>query len=213
VTLKNKRILITAGPTWVPIDKVRVISNIATGKTGILLAKEAKRRGAKVKLVVGPVGTIRLSSSIRIKHFCYFKELHRIIKNELDTKKYDIVIHSAAVSDYQPRKSFSGKIKSKNRNLFIDLESTVKIVDKIKKYAPETFLVLFKLELNMNKEKLIKEARKTMRDSNADLAVANTFSKGSYRAFIVDDNKLLGTSSSKQILVKNLLKTISSQLN
>lgn len=210
--LKNKRILITAGPTWVPIDKVRVISNIATGKTGILLAKEANRRGAKVNLVIGPVGQLNLSPAIKIKHFCYFDELRRIIKKELTTKKYDIVIHSAAVSDYQPRKAFSGKLKSKSKNLFIDLETTIKIVDKIKKYAPKAILVLFKLELGASKAKLVKEARKTMFDASADFAVANTFNKGDYSAFIINKNMVLRSSNSKQSLVNNLLKIISSGL-
>ena len=54
MSLKNKRILITAGPTWVAIDSVRVISNIATGETGILLAKRLSLQGAKVTLALGP---------------------------------------------------------------------------------------------------------------------------------------------------------------
>ena len=71
MVLKNKNILITAGPTWVPIDRVRVISNIATGKTGILLAKSANKLGAKVTLVLGPVGEVGLEKEINVKRF-YF---------------------------------------------------------------------------------------------------------------------------------------------
>ena len=52
--LKNKKVLITAGPTWVPIDNVRVISNTATGETGILLSEKLKNLGAKVTLLLGP---------------------------------------------------------------------------------------------------------------------------------------------------------------
>ncbi len=54
MSLNGKRILITAGPTWVPIDNVRVISNIATGTTGVLLAWQTSAQGAKVTLVLGP---------------------------------------------------------------------------------------------------------------------------------------------------------------
>ena len=210
--LKNKNILITAGPTWVPIDRVRVISNIATGKTGILLAKQAKALGGKVTLILGPVREIKLNSAIKVKRFCYFNELRNTIKRELKRKKYDIVIHSAAVSDYQPKRTFSGKIKSSSKNLFIDLETTVKIVDKIKKYAPHIFLVLFKLEMGVSKNKLIKEARKIMKSSKADLAVANTFSKNAYMAYITDNKRILKNSNSKENLTQELLKAISLKL-
>ena len=61
--LKNKKILITAGPTWIPIDKVRVITNIFKGRLGIIIAKEAIKRKAKVTLLLGP-GLISFSQKM-----------------------------------------------------------------------------------------------------------------------------------------------------
>jgi phosphopantothenoylcysteine decarboxylase/phosphopantothenate--cysteine ligase len=212
--LKNKRILITAGPTWVAIDKVRVISNIASGQTGILLAKEAEKQGSKVTLILGPVGQVGLSSKINLKKFYYFNELHSLIKKELKNNKYDIVIHSAAVSDYQPKKIFSKKLKSDIKNFRVELESTVKIADKIKRYGPGVFLVVFKLELGIPENKMIDRASETMRDSGADLAVVNTFSlKCPYRALIIDEDKVFDRAYSKEELTRKLLKTISFKVN
>ena len=81
--LNGKRILITAGPTWVPIDSVRIISNVATGTTGVLLSREAVAKGAKVTLVIGPSCGYNLNKSIRIIHFRFFDELKNILKREL----------------------------------------------------------------------------------------------------------------------------------
>ena len=209
MSLKNKKILITAGPTWVPIDKVRVISNIATGKTGILLANQAISLGAKVTLIIGPIGEINnLSKSVKIRQFFYFDQLDKLIKQELKEKKYDIVIHSAAVSDYKPKNFFYDKISSDIKNLSLDLESTVKIADKIKKYSSEIFLVIFKLELGITKNQMIERARKTMLEASADLAVANTISKGKYIAYIINKDKIFGTFKNKENLANGLLKLI-----
>ncbi|MBL7131170.1 MAG: phosphopantothenoylcysteine decarboxylase [Candidatus Omnitrophica bacterium] len=212
--MKGKKILITAGPTWVPIDKVRIISNIATGKTGMLLAKQANKLGAKATLILGPVGEVSLNKSISIRHFCYFDELQGLIRKELKTKKYDIVIHSAAVSDYKPKKEFSEKIKSNLKDLTLELETTVKIVDKIKKYAPRIFLTIFKLELNLSKNKMLARARKTMQEAKADLTIVNTFSnRCPYEALIIDRSKIFYHTHSKEKLTERLLQLISLKLN
>lgn len=212
--LNGKKILITAGPTWVPIDKVRVISNIASGHSGILLAERAKRLGAKPTLLIGPVGDIKLSRSIKIKRFRYFDELHNLIKKELDSKKYDIIIHSAAVSDYRPKKISYDKIKSNIRDFSLELETTTKIVDKIKKYAPHIFLVIFKLDLGISKNRMIEKARATMQESKADLAVVNTFSKKfAYKALIIDRKQIFCEVNSKEALAGKLLELISSKIS
>ena len=207
MSLQGKKILITAGPTWVAIDHVRVISNIATGKTGIRLAEEACARGAKVTLILGPVGNIHLHRSITVKRFCYFNQLHSLIKTEMKRTKYDIVIHSAAVSDYKLRKAFDSKIRSNIKNFSLELESTVKIVDKIKRYDPRVFLVIFKLELVIPRNQMIAKARALMRESRADVAVVNTFNRRSaYKALVIDQNKTFFQVRSKEALARNLFR-------
>jgi phosphopantothenoylcysteine decarboxylase/phosphopantothenate--cysteine ligase len=210
MSLKNKAILITAGPTWVPIDKVRVISNIASGRTGLLLANEAEKLGAKVTLILGPIGEVDLDKKIKVRRFRYFQELYSLMRSELRQKKFDIVIHSAAVSDYQPKKELSYKLKSGIKGFVLEFETTIKIVDKIKKIAPKVFLALFKLELNLSKTKMIQLARKTMAAAKADLAVVNSFSdRSAYEAIIVDRNRVFCQASSKAELAQKLLHLIS----
>jgi phosphopantothenoylcysteine decarboxylase/phosphopantothenate--cysteine ligase len=191
--LKGKKILITAGPTWVPIDKVRVISNIATGVTGILLAERLRRLGAKVKLLLGPFELGYLDKQIR---------------RELRHKKYDIVIHSAAVSDYKPRRVLSGKIRSGIKSLKLDLVPTNKIINIVKRLSPGARLVGFKFEPQASRKHLIIEANKLMRSSLSELVVANTSGGRGYQAFIVSSTGASGPYFNKADLAASLVKQL-----
>ncbi|TRZ48926.1 hypothetical protein D4Q80_02960 [bacterium] len=208
MNLKNKRILITAGPTWVPIDSVRVISNIATGETGILLANKLVRRGARVTLFLGPVNPCCLDKRVRLINFKFFDQLRNGLKKELRAKIYDIVIHNAAVSDYKPQVKHTRKIKSGRKKLKITLVPTPKIIDSIRKSGRSLFLVGFKFEPDAEKNRLINKARALKKRSALDLAVANTISKGQYRAYIIGKSRVYGPLPDKGSLVNRLVKAI-----
>jgi len=190
VVLRGKRILITAGPTWVSIDKVRVITNIFKGTLGIKIAREAVKRGARVTLLIGPGGSLPPEiPSLKVIPFKFFNELYSLMKKEISSKKYDIVIHSAAVADFEPIKTEPGKISSQKEELSIKLKPTVKIVDRIKKWDKNVFLVKFKVEYDVNKRELLKKAYQSMLSSNADLMVANDLKDikdKAHKAFIID---------------------------
>ena len=204
--LKNKRILITAGPTWVPIDRVRVITNIATGETGILLAKKLQDSGARVTLLLGPVTARSLNKKINIIRFKFFDELRDIIKKELGAKKYDTVIHSAAVSDFKTRAYFPGKLSSdKIHNL--KLVPLPKIIRDIRALSPKAKLVMFKLEAGISDQVLIKRARESLAAYGADLVIANRIYP-KYKAFILDRKKVYSRADSKKGLVKNMVNLI-----
>lgn len=207
--LRNKRILITAGPTWVPIDSVRVISNIATGETGVLLAEKLNNLGVKVTLLIGPQGVCSLNKKIRLIHFKFFDELKNKIKQELKSKKYAIVIHSAAVSDYRPIKSCSQKVKSGLKNWRLKLVPTPKIIDQIKKLNGDLLVVGFKFEPKASRKILINKARNLMRRAKPDLVVANTIDKNRYHAYIVSQNKIQGPLGNKKDLVQKLIQVLS----
>lgn len=195
-TIKNKKILITAGPTWVPLDRVRVISNVSTGETGRTIARYAAKKGADVTLLSGPV---------------YFDELQKLLRQQLKRKKYDIIIHAAAVSDYRPVRFFDKKIKSGNKNLIIHLRPTHKIIDSIRKLAPKAFLVMFKLEVGKSKNKLIDIAYKNMLCSGADLVVANNIddiSENRHKAYIVNLDKKAIEVKTKEELAERLFRII-----
>lgn len=216
--LKNKKILITAGPTWIPIDNVRVITNIFKGTLGSIIAKEAVKRGAKVTLLLGP-GPIspfrKIPRNLKIIKFKFFKDLYELMKREISSKKYNVVIHSAAVGDFAPIRFYRGKIKSNRKILILKLKPTVKIVDKIKKWDPDVFLVKFKVEANLSKKELIKRAYKSMLHSHADLIVANDLKdmgNGKHKAFIIDVKKNIIKSDTKKEIAMNLLNIISKYL-
>lgn len=175
----------------------------------MFLANYAKKMGAGVTLLLGPVGDMAVASGIKVVRFNLFSELFSQLKKELTKNKYDIVIHSAAVSDYRPKITFGHKLKSGKRNLGLELSPTLRIVDRIKKIKPKVFLVAFKLEFGLTRAELIKEALQLLRRTRANLVVANTFSKKQYSALLIDkDGLILAKANSKLALSLKLLKTI-----
>jgi len=169
--LHNKKVLMTAGPTIEYIDPVRVITNQSTGKTGVLLAAELVSAGAKVTLVYGP-GREEPPKGARVIHVNTAKAMFDAVRNELK-KRFDVVILAAAVSDFVPEKVEKSKIKSGKKQVIVRLKQTPKIIDQIKKWQKDVFLVGFKAEADISKQNLLREARKKLRESSADLIVAN----------------------------------------
>lgn len=206
--LRNKRVLITAGPTWVAIDKVRVISNTASGETGILLAQELARSGAKPTLLLGPVTSCCLNKKIRVVNFKFFDELKNALHKELLSKKFDAVIHTAAVSDFKPAKTYAVKLSSGLKNLRINLIPSEKIIDSIKKISPRILAVGFKFEPDVKGNALIKKADLLLKKARLDLVVANTAYENKYRAYIVNKQSSSKAIGSKNILAAKLVKIL-----
>lgn len=216
--IKKFNILITAGPTWVPIDKVRVITNIFRGNLGITIAQEAAKIGFNVTLLIGPGGILLPHSSnrLRIIQFRYFDELFNLTKKLLRNYNYDIVIQSAAIADYAPVSIIKGKIKSGQSGISIRLKPTPKIIDHIKKINPKIFLVKFKLEVGVRKDRLIEIAFNSMKASNADLIVANKYGGniGRHRlGYIIDKERRVEKGVGKKGIAKKLLYRIIKELN
>ena len=112
--LKGKNILVTAGSTWVPIDTVRVITNIFKGSIGFTIAKVAAGMGANVTLLLGPsfdISSVVLPKNLKVVRFKFFDELDLLVSEYLKTNKFESMVHSAAVSDFQLAKAHKGKIK------------------------------------------------------------------------------------------------------
>lgn len=212
--LKGKKILITMGPVWVPFDRVRIITSIFGGSLGLIMGKKAKDMGANVTVLCGPGRTkIEKSKKVKVVHFKYFNDLYNLMKKEISSKKYDVIIHSAAVPDYIPEKVFKGKIKSGNNNLIIKLKPTFKIIDYVKKWDPHIYLVKFKLEVGVEENKLINIAKKSMISSRADLIIANDLNKmkkNKYTAFIINNN--VKKVFNKENLANELFKIVSKNL-
>jgi phosphopantothenoylcysteine synthetase/decarboxylase len=204
--LKNKKILVTCGPTWVALDAVRIISNCSTGTLGHLIARSLARSGAKVTVLEGPVVSPLKDRTIRVCKFIYFEELAALLKTELK-KKYAAVIHAAAVADFTPAKKISEKIPSEKKRLTLRLKATPKLIGRIKKLAPKTFLVGFKLEPAANIDTLRRQAAKLIRACGCDLVVANSLKSG-YHARIIDQNKNILAAADSRVEVATKLRQI-----
>lgn len=183
---------------------------MATGCTGMLLAKEAKKQGAAVTLVLGPVSDCILGDSFKkLIRFKFFNELKDILRRELASKKYDIVIHCAAVADYQPRRIYKRKISSGRKRFTLALIPAPKLVDRIKKIDRSLFAAAFKFETEPEKGVLINKAKLLLKRANLDMVVANTISQGRYTAYIIDKKgRISGPILSKEGLAKKLLGQI-----
>ena len=181
--LEGKKVLVTAGPTREIIDPARFISNRSSGKMGYELAREAFRRGADVTLISGPtaldcpfgVNRIDVSSA---------QEMYEEVKREHE--QYDIIIKSAAVSDFKPIEVSTTKIKKEQADLVIPLETNPDILAEIgEKRSESQIIVGFAAE----SDNLVSEGKKKVERKNLDLIVVNDISK-SNSGFEVDTNQV-----------------------
>jgi len=216
--LKNKKVLMTAGPTIEYIDPIRVITNQSSGKTGVLLASELISSGAKVTLVYGP-GIEKPPKGAKIIKISTSKEMLEVVKKEM-SKEFDIVIMAAAISDYTPENPSKNKIKSTKNKIKISLKKAPKIIDQIKKYQKNVFLVGFKAETNLSKNELITLSRKKMNESAADMIVANDIGSIRYRknpesneVLVIDSHKVISSGwIKKEKIAKFIRKEIEQRL-
>ena len=203
----KKRILITAGPTWVPIDRVRVISNLASGETGCLLAKKINALGFGVTLLLGPGSFLPPARNIKVKRFRYYAELAGLLMQELKQPGYAAIIHAAAVADYRPKSPHPGKISSGWKNLKLELVPTQKLIANFKKYRPKMFTVGFKFEPGVNSKQLLARGRRLLKKEDLSLVVANS-DYGGYRAYILGQAMANGPFRTKPALVGRLAALI-----
>lgn len=162
--MKGKRILIIAGSTREPIDDVRVLTNNSTGRTGVLLAGEAYRRGAVVELW-GARG-MEVPDCIKFREFASVSDLEGMAVKA----RADIIIVPAAISDFTV-KARKGKVPSK-KPLKIELEPAPKILGILRKQK-KAKLVGFKAETGIARKELEKRARNRMKEHELDMIVAN----------------------------------------
>ena len=212
---KGKKILISLGGTYEPIDSVRGITNKSSGKMGLALAKEAYSRGADLTLVVAKV-SVEIPSVFDVVRVETSSEMNDAILKLIPD--FDIFISAAAVSDFEFRKKSDKKIDSSS-SLFLNLKPTTKIIRQIKEINPDIFLVGFKAEFNISKDEIIECARRQIRDAGTDLVIANDISQAnchfgsdSNEVLIVDDEVLSVPLASKREIAKSIFDIISQKI-
>jgi phosphopantothenoylcysteine decarboxylase/phosphopantothenate--cysteine ligase len=165
--LRGEQILITTGPTQEPIDPVRFISNRSSGKMGYALAQMARRRGAEVILIAGPVSLPPPRRDMKFVSAQSAEEMEKAVLANL--KGSSVVIMAAAVSDYRPKVISERKIKKGDSDTSLMLERTDDILGRLGKRKGDRILVGFAAET----EDLIANAQKKLTGKNLDLIVAN----------------------------------------
>ena len=182
-TLKGKRVLLTAGPSYERIDPVRFIGNFSTGKMGCALAEVCLRRGAEVTLVAGPMQQV---TSAAIKRIDVMSAAEMCEATLREFPQQDVAILSAAVADFTPEHTADVKIKREKDNLNITLKPTQDIAANLGKMKQNNqILVGFALETNQERE----NAERKLTKKNLDFIVLNSLNdKGA--GFGYDTNKI-----------------------
>ena len=167
--LTGKKVLMTGGPTREAIDPVRFISNHSTGKMGYALANEAQKRGANVQLVSGPV-SLKTPENVQRIDVKSALEMKKEITKRFD--KIDVLIMSAAVADYEPKKTASNKIKKQDQEICINLKKTPDILKDLAKSKKKQIVIGFALET----ENGIENAYEKLKRKNLDAIILNSLS-------------------------------------
>ncbi len=181
--LKGKTVLVTAGPTHEPIDPVRFISNLSSGKMGYAVASAARRRGANVILISGPT-SLPVPSGVRFIFIKSASDMRREILKEVE--RADVIIMTAAVSDFTPENYSDKKIKKEDtEGITIKLKKNPDILSEITHQpsviSRQRIVVGFALET----DDMIKNAKEKLKEKNLDFIVAN-----SVNGFGSDQNKV-----------------------
>ncbi|WP_346886398.1 bifunctional phosphopantothenoylcysteine decarboxylase/phosphopantothenate--cysteine ligase CoaBC [Clostridium sp. UBA4395] len=199
--LVGKKVLVTAGPTRANIDPVRFLTNRSTGKMGYAIAEEARDRGAEVVLVSG-LTSIKAPLGVKIIKVETNEEMLNAVKAEFDTS--DIVVKSAAVSDYKPKTYSDKKIKKGPGNLNIELERDNDILKELGTLKKHQILVGFAAESN----DVIENAHIKLKKKNLDYIVANNITE-SNAGFGSDTNRVtIINRDGKEISLDNMSKRL-----
>lgn len=191
-SLKNKTLLITAGPTYEAIDPVRFIGNHSSGKMGFSLAEEAAKRGAKVILISGPSALHIQHPNITLKRVTSAKEMYNEVFKHYHLT--DIAIASAAVADYAPKEIATEKIKKKENHLSLELVKTPDILKTMGEQKKNQFLVGFALETENEEE----NAKGKLARKNLDIIVLNSL-RDEGAGFKKDTNKIKIITKTEQL--------------
>ena len=215
--LKDKNVLITAGPTYEPIDPVRYIGNHSSGKMGLELALKAKQEGAQVTLILGPNALDEtLLEGINIVEVITAKEMFDAANSRFEEQ--DIVILAAAVADYTPSTPANQKIKKSDEKFNLALTKTIDIAQTLGAKKKKQLMVGFALET----ENELENAQSKLKKKNLDLIVLNSLNEEG-AGFKHDTNKITIISSdnnpkefelkSKTEVAKDIIDEIAAKLS
>jgi phosphopantothenoylcysteine decarboxylase/phosphopantothenate--cysteine ligase len=178
--------IVTAGPTFEPLDDVRRLTNFSTGRLGTELANHLTACGHKVTLLIGESATYageRRAQSVKV--FSTTADLRAKLK-ACSGKKVDAIFHAAAVSDFAFGQIFTEKkpgeftalkparkISTRSGNLLVELVPTPKIIAELRGWFPRTKIIGWKYEADGGRADALRAAAKQLADDATDFCVAN----------------------------------------
>ena len=178
--LAGEHVLVSAGPTQEPVDPVRYLSNRSSGKMGFAIARMARRRGARVTLVAGPTA-LAAPLGVEVVRVATAAEMARAVDAAFTTAT--VVVMTAAVADYRPRRPLARKMKKGPAALTLELERNPDILAGLARKKGRRTIVGFAAETH----DVADEARRKLREKRLDLIVANDVTAPGV-GFGADDN-------------------------
>ncbi|YAI82145.1 MAG: bifunctional phosphopantothenoylcysteine decarboxylase/phosphopantothenate--cysteine ligase CoaBC [cyanobacterium endosymbiont of Rhopalodia sterrenbergii] len=206
--LKNIPILVTGGPTPVPIDNIRRLTNHFTGQLGATLAKALYLKGADVTLIHGE------SSYTPPDYLPYqiaktYQNYLELVIKILSKKTYVFGIFSAAVADYQPKKIMVGKMHSREKLRSIELIPTIKVIEEVREKFPDLYMVTFKYQEQVSHEALIELANARIKQGY-QVVVANQGEEmrrqQDHIAYLVTQNELPQKMIGKRVIAMKIVE-------
>lgn len=208
----GKRALVTAGPTYEPVDPVRFIGNRSSGLMGFALAEALAEKGFDVDLITGPTSLTASEENItRIDVLTAEEMLHKCLEHY---KKADIIIMAAAVADYAPEQKAELKIKKENASFYLRLKPTVDILKTVASQKTDNQVVVgFALETDNE----LANAKQKLRTKHLDYIVLNSLNDSgaglgtlTNKVTIIDKNeKIIELAlKSKQEIAKEIVQTV-----
>jgi phosphopantothenoylcysteine decarboxylase/phosphopantothenate--cysteine ligase len=179
-------IWVTGGGTREPIDDVRWIGNLSTGRLALELARRAARRGHRVTAFLAEGVPAPRSKRIRVERFVSTADLERSLCADARAAP-DAILHAAAVSDYAPR-PVRGKVGSGKSHWTVELWPLPKVVARLRRRYSRARLALFKLESGVGVAELRRRALAAARRAGAQAVFANRLEDvgAEHRGFLLD---------------------------
>ncbi len=194
--MEGMRVLVTAGPTVEPIDPIKLITNRSSGKMGVAVARVAASRGAEVALIYGP-GTEAPPPNVKVVRVQTTREMCEAFKRELKSPR-DIIVSTAAAQDFAIERPAERKLRHFESPI-LKLVPAPRVLDEVRKLAPNAFVVGFKAEFNVSDEELLAAAREKL-DEGLDMVVANDVARpGAGFGSETNDVIIVTSSGSKPI--------------
>ena len=211
--LSGSKILITGGPTPVPLDRIRSITTGFSGALAIMIAREAWFRGADVQLLLGK-GSLKAPEFITHQVAVNFESFQSLLFELLKKQASEWGIFTAAVADFQPESIFDGKWSISGKKQILNLKPTPKLIDEVHKLMPDLRIVPFKYEESVSHEKLMMIAKGRLEKGQYPMLVANRGEEsreaGEQVAWIVSTSEEPQRINGKQEIATAILDRIES---